>query len=58
VSAVDGAVRTHGRGSAALPDTGHCRSRPDSHTRTQPEPAADSTVDVAADTAAMHALRR
>jgi hypothetical protein len=24
VSAVDGAVRTPGRGSAALPDTGHC----------------------------------
>jgi hypothetical protein len=28
VSTVDSAVRTPGRGSAALPDTGHCRSRP------------------------------
>jgi hypothetical protein len=34
VSAVDGAVRTPGRGPAALPDTGHCRSRPDGRSRT------------------------
>jgi hypothetical protein len=37
---VDGAVRTPGRGSAALPDTGHCRSRPDGRTRTPMQPAA------------------
>jgi hypothetical protein len=36
VSTVDGAVRTPGRGSAMLPDTGHCRSRPDSRSRTWP----------------------
>jgi hypothetical protein len=36
VSAVDGAVRTPGRGLAALPDTGHCRSRPDGRSRTWP----------------------
>jgi hypothetical protein len=35
-SAVDSIVRTPGRGSAALPDTGHCRSRPDGHSRTWP----------------------
>jgi hypothetical protein len=36
VSAVDSAVRTPGRGSAALPDTEHCRSRPDGYSRTWP----------------------
>jgi len=39
VSAVDGAVRTPGRGSAALSDTGHCRSRPGGRGRTWPPPA-------------------
>jgi hypothetical protein len=36
VSTVDRVVRTPGPSSAALPDTGHCGSRPDGHGRTRP----------------------